>query len=137
MPEWSIGTVSKTVVPLRVPRVRIPLFPQMKSVTFCIIQCYAFNILNMHNICTRYYNPIYSFSSKVTSIPTISQYLRKLFKLTFFPLSMAMTVPKFIPCFQILYWDSPFSSRILRTCFDNSSIVILLLIPSLSPLKMR
>ena len=50
MPEWSIGTVSKTVVPLRVPRVRIPLFPQMKSVTFCIIQCYAFNILNMHNI---------------------------------------------------------------------------------------
>ena len=28
MPEWSIGTVSKTVVPLRVPRVRIPLFPQ-------------------------------------------------------------------------------------------------------------
>lgn len=95
------------------------------------------NILNMHNICTRYYKPIYSFSSKVTSIPTISQYLRKFFKLTFFPLSMALTVPKFIPCFQILYWDSPFSSRILRTCFDNSSIVILLLIPSLSPLKMR
>ena len=31
MPEWSIGTVSKTVVPLRVPRVRIPLFPQKKS----------------------------------------------------------------------------------------------------------
>ena len=28
MPEWSIGTVSKTVVLLRVPRVRIPLFPQ-------------------------------------------------------------------------------------------------------------
>ena len=28
MPEWTIGTVSKTVVPLRVPRVRIPLFPQ-------------------------------------------------------------------------------------------------------------
>ena len=28
MPEWSIGTVSKTVVPLRVPRVRIPVFPQ-------------------------------------------------------------------------------------------------------------
>ena len=27
MPEWSIGTVSKTVVPLRVPRVRIPLSP--------------------------------------------------------------------------------------------------------------
>ena len=27
MPEWSIGTVSKTVVPLRVPRVRIPVFP--------------------------------------------------------------------------------------------------------------
>ncbi len=29
MPEWPIGTVSKTVVPLRVPRVRIPLFPQI------------------------------------------------------------------------------------------------------------
>lgn len=28
MPERSIGTVSKTVVPLRVPRVRIPVFPQ-------------------------------------------------------------------------------------------------------------
>ena len=27
VPEWSIGTVSKTVVPLRVPRVRIPLSP--------------------------------------------------------------------------------------------------------------
>lgn len=27
MPERSIGTVSKTVVPLRVPRVRIPVFP--------------------------------------------------------------------------------------------------------------
>ena len=31
MPEWSIGTVSKTVVPLRVPRVRIPVFPQIKQ----------------------------------------------------------------------------------------------------------
>ena len=28
VPEWSIGAVSKTVVPLRVPRVRIPVFPQ-------------------------------------------------------------------------------------------------------------
>jgi hypothetical protein len=28
MPEWSIGAVSKTVVLLRVPRVRIPFFPQ-------------------------------------------------------------------------------------------------------------
>ncbi len=27
MPEWSIGAVSKTVVPLRAPRVRIPVFP--------------------------------------------------------------------------------------------------------------
>ena len=27
MPEWSNGTVSKTVVPFRVPRVRIPVFP--------------------------------------------------------------------------------------------------------------
>ncbi len=31
MPEWSIGAVSKTVVPLRVPRVRIPAFPQKKA----------------------------------------------------------------------------------------------------------
>ena len=31
MPEWSIGTVSKTVVPLRVPRVRIPVFPRKKA----------------------------------------------------------------------------------------------------------
>ncbi len=30
MPEWSIGAVSKTVVPLRVPRVRIPVFPLKK-----------------------------------------------------------------------------------------------------------
>ncbi len=30
MPEWSIGAVSKTVVPLRVPRVRIPVFPLRK-----------------------------------------------------------------------------------------------------------
>ncbi len=28
VPEWSIGAVSKTVVPLRVPRVRIPVSPQ-------------------------------------------------------------------------------------------------------------
>lgn len=27
MPEWSIGTVSKTVVRVTVPRVRIPLSP--------------------------------------------------------------------------------------------------------------
>ncbi len=30
MPEWSIGAVSKTVVPSRVPRVRIPVSPQIK-----------------------------------------------------------------------------------------------------------
>lgn len=30
MPEWSIGAVSKTVVPLREPRVRIPVFPRKK-----------------------------------------------------------------------------------------------------------
>ncbi len=30
MPEWSIGAVSKTVVPLRAPRVRIPVFPQRR-----------------------------------------------------------------------------------------------------------
>ena len=28
MPEWPIGAVSKTVVRVTVPRVRIPLFPQ-------------------------------------------------------------------------------------------------------------
>lgn len=33
MPEWSIGTVSKTVVPVWVPRVRIPLFPQIILIT--------------------------------------------------------------------------------------------------------
>ena len=31
MPERSIGTVSKTVVPLRVPRVRIPVFPHIEG----------------------------------------------------------------------------------------------------------
>ena len=31
MPERSNGTVSKTVVPLRVPRVRIPVFPHKKA----------------------------------------------------------------------------------------------------------
>ena len=31
VPEWSIGAVSKTVVPLRVPRVRIPVFPQKEA----------------------------------------------------------------------------------------------------------
>ena len=29
MPEWSNGAVSKTVVPARVPRVRIPLSPPL------------------------------------------------------------------------------------------------------------
>lgn len=33
MPEWSIGAVSKTVVPLRAPRVRIPVFPQISLIT--------------------------------------------------------------------------------------------------------
>ena len=33
MPEWSIGAVSKTVVPLRAPRVRIPVFPHCKALT--------------------------------------------------------------------------------------------------------
>lgn len=31
MPERSNGTVSKTVVPFRVPRVRIPVFPQKQK----------------------------------------------------------------------------------------------------------
>ena len=30
MPEWLNGAVSKTVVPLRVPRVRIPLSPPVE-----------------------------------------------------------------------------------------------------------
>lgn len=34
MPEWSIGTVSKTVVRVTVPRVRIPLFPQKQMSCF-------------------------------------------------------------------------------------------------------
>ena len=33
MPEWSIGTVSKTVVLLWVPRVRIPVFPPTILIT--------------------------------------------------------------------------------------------------------
>ena len=32
MPEWSNGTVSKTVVLVTVPRVRIPLSPHNKSI---------------------------------------------------------------------------------------------------------
>jgi hypothetical protein len=32
MPEWSIGAVSKTVVPFAVPRVRIPLSPPSPAV---------------------------------------------------------------------------------------------------------
>lgn len=36
MPEWSIGTVSKTVVPLRVPRVRIPVFPHYDENQFTL-----------------------------------------------------------------------------------------------------
>ena len=60
MPEWSIGTVSKTVVLLRVPRVRIPVFPQPKrtkvgliktnhglstsSVVFCIYTQLSYDI---------------------------------------------------------------------------------------------
>ncbi len=31
MPEWSIGAVSKTVDPLRGPRVRIPVSPPEKA----------------------------------------------------------------------------------------------------------
>jgi hypothetical protein len=31
MPEWSIGAVSKTVVPSRVPRVRIPVSPPIRN----------------------------------------------------------------------------------------------------------
>ena len=38
MPEWSIGTVSKTVVPLRVPRVRIPVFPQINRLQVIDLQ---------------------------------------------------------------------------------------------------
>lgn len=35
MPEWSIGAVSKTVVPLRAPRVRIPVSPLKSSPRGC------------------------------------------------------------------------------------------------------
>ncbi len=38
MPEWSIGAVSKTVVPLREPRVRIPVFPQPKRTKVGLIK---------------------------------------------------------------------------------------------------
>ncbi len=41
MPEWSIGTVSKTVVPLRVPRVRIPVFPQRKPLNLSGFRAYV------------------------------------------------------------------------------------------------
>ena len=40
VPEWSIGAVSKTVVPLRAPRVRIPAFPLKKSCKF--LACSSF-----------------------------------------------------------------------------------------------
>ncbi len=42
MPEWSIGTVSKTVVRVTVPRVRIPLFPliRCKSASYAIYTLY-------------------------------------------------------------------------------------------------
>lgn len=32
MPEWLIGAVLKTVVPSRVPRVRIPIPPPFKTI---------------------------------------------------------------------------------------------------------
>ncbi len=39
MPEWSIGAVSKTVVPLREPRVRIPVFPLRKPLNIQRLSC--------------------------------------------------------------------------------------------------
>jgi hypothetical protein len=36
MPEWSIGAVSKTVVLLRAPGVRIPLSPPKTCCDFCV-----------------------------------------------------------------------------------------------------
>ena len=40
VPEWSIGAVSKTVVPLRVPRVRIPAFPPLKGCKFQMLAAF-------------------------------------------------------------------------------------------------
>ena len=41
MPEWPNGTVSKTVVRVTVPRVRIPLFPQEEKQKK---ECKSFNL---------------------------------------------------------------------------------------------
>lgn len=46
MPEWPIGTVSKTVVRVTVPRVRIPLFPQSE-------------VENQQNGCTDYHGALF------------------------------------------------------------------------------
>ena len=46
VPEWSIGAVSKTVVPLRVPRVRIPASPQSESCKFKTCSFSSYNKLN-------------------------------------------------------------------------------------------
>ncbi len=37
MPEWLIGAVLKTVVPSRVPRVRIPIPPPFKRISLEIL----------------------------------------------------------------------------------------------------
>ena len=47
MPEWSIGAVSKTVVPLREPRVRIPVLPQKTRMKPAAGQRVSF-VLHLH-----------------------------------------------------------------------------------------
>jgi hypothetical protein len=59
MPEWSIGTVSKTVVPVRVPRVRIPLFPPIDTKEKPV----------------NYYRLLFYIGNKALSSSHISEYL--------------------------------------------------------------
>ena len=44
MPEWSNGAVSKTVVPLEVPRVRIPLSPPIIASMFAPIFLFSISV---------------------------------------------------------------------------------------------
>ncbi len=54
MPEWSIGTVSKTVVRVTVPRVRIPVFPlifsQRQNAEGCSRASSAFSIYGKQRV---------------------------------------------------------------------------------------
>ena len=46
MPEWLIGAVLKTVVPSRVPRVRIPIPPPFKTIKTDGLFCCCKDVLN-------------------------------------------------------------------------------------------